>query len=72
MAMLEGEETLTLDLLNLATQAWVEQEYHRSEHSELRATPLQRYLDGPNVARISPSAAVLCAAFRIEVVRGAN
>lgn len=69
MAMLEGEETLTLDLLNLATQAWVEQEYHRSEHSELRTTPLQRFLDGPNVARDCPSAAALCAAFRIEVVR---
>lgn len=69
MAMLEGEDTLTLDLLNLATQAWVEQEYHRSEHSELRATPLQRYLDGPNVARDCPLAAGLCAAFRVEVVR---
>ena len=69
MAMMEGEEALTLDLLNLATQAWVEQEYHRSEHSELHATPLQRYLDGPNVGRECPSAAALCAAFRIEVVR---
>jgi putative transposase len=69
MAMLEGEEALTLDLLNLATQAWVEQEYHRSEHSELRATPLQRYLDGPNVGRECPSAQALCAAFRVEVVR---
>lgn len=69
MAMLEGEEALTLDLLNLATQAWVEQEYHRSVHTELHATPLQRYLDGPNVGRECPSAAALCAAFRIEVVR---
>lgn len=69
MAMLEGETTLTLDALNLATQAWVEQEYHRSLHSELKATPLQRYLAGPNVARECPSAAVLCAAFRVEVTR---
>lgn len=69
MAMLEGEALLTLDTLNLATQAWAEQEYHRSPHAELRATPLQRYLDGPNVARACPSAAVLCAAFRVEVVR---
>jgi putative transposase len=69
MAMLEGEDGLTLDLLNLATQAWVEQEYHRSVHTELRATPLQRYLEGPNVGRECPSAAALCAAFRIEVVR---
>lgn len=69
MAMLEGEEMLTLDMLNLATQAWVEQEYHRSLHTELKATPLQRYLDGPDVARECPSAAALCAAFRVEVVR---
>jgi hypothetical protein len=69
MAMLEGEDGLTLDQLNLATQAWVEQEYHRSIHTELRATPLQRYLDGPNVGREWPSAAALCAAFRVEVVR---
>lgn len=69
MAMLEGEEMLTLDMLNLATQAWVEQEYHRSMHTELKATPLQRYLEGPNVARTCPSAAELCAAFRVEVMR---
>ena len=30
MAMLEGEQELTLELLNRATQAWVEQEYHRT------------------------------------------
>lgn len=69
MAMLEGEAMLTLDALNLATQAWVEQEYHRSEHAELKATPLQRFLTGPNVGRECPSAAALCAAFRVEVAR---
>jgi putative transposase len=69
MAMLEGEDGLALDQLNLATQAWVEQEYHRGMHAELRATPLQRYLDGPNVGRACPSAQALCAAFRVEVVR---
>jgi putative transposase len=50
MAMLEGEESLTLDLLNQATQAWVEQEYHRTLHSEIETTPLARYLAGPNVS----------------------
>jgi putative transposase len=69
MAMLEGEATLTLDALNLATQAWVEQEYHRTRHTEINATPLAHYLAGPNVARACPSSAVLCASFRIEVVR---
>jgi transposase InsO family protein len=69
MAMLEGEENLTLDALNLATQAWVEQEYHRTVHKELDTTPLARYLDGPTVARPCPDSATLAAAFRITVKR---
>ena len=69
MAMLEGEERLTLDLLNQATQAWVEQEYHRTRHSEINATPLERYLKGPNVSRDCPSSDTVRAAFRIEVTR---
>lgn len=72
MAMLEGEQALTLELLNEATQAWVEQEYHRSVHSELKTTPLARYLAGPSVARPCPEAAVLRDAFRIEVPRRAR
>jgi len=69
MAMLEGDASLTLDALNLATQAWVEQEYHRSHHSEIGTTPLARYLAGPNVRRDCPTTAVLTGAFRIEVKR---
>ena len=69
MAMLEGEANLTIDMLNLATQAWAEQEYHRTHHSEIGATPLAHYLAGPNVGRVCPAAAVLSAAFRIEVQR---
>ena len=69
MAMLEGEAAITLDLLNQATQAWVEQEYHRTLHSEIGTTPLARYLAGPNVRRDCPTAATLAAAFRIEVGR---
>ena len=40
MAMLEGEPELILEQLNDATIAWVEFEYHRKIHSELRCTPL--------------------------------
>ena len=69
MAMLEGDQAVTLDLLNQATQALVEQEYHRTLHSELRATPLERYLAGPNVRRDCPATAELAAAFRLEVTR---
>jgi putative transposase len=69
MAMLEGEESLTLDALNLATQAWTEQEYHRTRHTEINATPLAHYLAGPSVRRECPSSAALSAAFRVEVRR---
>lgn len=69
MAMLEGCEQLTLDALNLATQAWVEQEYHRSPHREIDTTPLDRYLHAPNVLRPCPGADRLRQAFRIDAVR---
>jgi len=69
LAMLEGEQNLSLEQLNLATQAWVTQEYHRTVHSELGATPMQRYLAGPNVGRECPGSDDLRAAFRIEVKR---
>jgi len=69
MPMLEGEPVLTLALLNTATQAWVEQEYHRTIHSELKKTPMERYLEGPNVGRDSPSSEALRRAFRMEITR---
>jgi putative transposase len=69
MPMLEGEEELTLSLLNNATQAWLEQEYHHKQHSELGCSPLQRYLDDPNVGRDSPSSLPLRQAFRQQVKR---
>lgn len=69
IAMLEGERELTLHKLNEATQAWVELEYHRAVHSELKQTPLERMLEGPSVVRPSPSSDELRRAFRTEVVR---
>jgi len=69
MAMLEGEAQLSLELLNQATQAWVEQEYHRTVHSELDATPLARYLAGPSVSRPAPGSQALREAFRLQVRR---
>jgi hypothetical protein len=69
LPMLEGEPELSLDLLNIATQAWVEEEYQRKEHSEIRESPLDRYLRGPSVGRESPSSDALRRAFRTEVTR---
>jgi transposase InsO family protein len=69
LALLEGEPELTLERLNTATQAWVERDYHRRMHRELGATPLDRYLAGPEVGRPSPSSDDLRRAFRAEVGR---
>lgn len=69
MAMLDGEPELSLELLNRATQAWVEQEYQRHLHSETKQTPLERWLAGPTVGRPCPSSDALRRAFRMEVTR---
>jgi putative transposase len=69
LAMLEGEQELTLSLLNQATSAWVELEYHRTRHSELKCTPMDRYLQGPDVGRASPDTRTLRRAFCTQVHR---
>ncbi len=69
MAMLEGHAELTLTLLNEATQAWVECEYNRSLHSELKQSPMARALQGPTLVRPSPSSEEMRRAFRTEVTR---
>lgn len=69
IAMLEGEAALSLSLLNEATIAWIEFEYHRKFHSEILTTPLDRYLHGTNVGRPCPDVATLNHAFCAEVKR---
>ena len=69
MAMLEGEAELTLSLLNEATIAWIEFEYHRKFHSEIAGTPLDRYLKDKNVGRACPDTSTLSRQFCAEVKR---
>jgi transposase InsO family protein len=69
LAMLEGVAELTLGLLNDATQAWAEGEYHATVHRELGTTPLARYREGPEVGRESPGSQALRRAFRASVTR---
>lgn len=66
LAMLENVPNLTLEVLNHATQAWVEMEYNRARHSELGEAPAERFLRGPDVGRPSPTAEELRLAFRVE------
>lgn len=69
LAMLEGQEELSLALLNQATQAWVELEYHRTLHRELDRTPLDVLMNAPSVVRPAPSADDLRRAFRTKETR---
>lgn len=69
MAMLEGVSDLSLAVLNEATLAWVEMEYHRKPHGETGQPPLTRFADGPSVSRESPSSDALRLAFARQVTR---
>lgn len=69
MAMLKQVDPLTLKFLNDATQAWVEQEYNRSNHEEINTTPLERMLAGPNVSQSCPVSETLRLAFSLEESR---
>jgi len=69
MAMLEGEAALSLALLNEATIAWVEFEYHRKVHSEILMTPLERYLQSANVGRPCLDSVTLNQVFCAQVKR---
>jgi transposase InsO family protein len=69
LAMLEGQPNLTIELLNEATQAWVELEYNREVHSEIGVPPLRRFLDDKSVGRDCPGSDRLRAAFRARAIR---
>jgi putative transposase len=69
LKMLDGVAELTLELLNRATQAWVEIEYHRTVHRETRSSPVERFAQAPDVLRSSPSSESLRDAFRLESKR---
>jgi putative transposase len=69
MKMLDGVKELTLELLNEATQAWVEIEYNRAVHRETGKSPVDRFAKAPDVLRSSPASESLRNAFRLETKR---
>ena len=69
LPMLEGVVDLTLAQLNEATQAWVEMEYNHKVHSELKASPLQCYVQHKDVGRPCPASEELRLAFTAELCR---
>ncbi len=69
MSMLESKEDLTLDELNVYTQAWVEQGYNHHYHEEIKCTPVERFMSGPSVLRPSVDTQTLQLAFSARVNR---
>lgn len=69
MALLENDKTLTLEKLNHLTGIWIEQEYNANVHSELKQSPVNKWLESEKVTRPSPSLTVLRQCFRREIVR---
>ncbi len=54
ISMLTRAESLTLAFLNRSCQAWAEMEYNRSRHEEINEPPLDRFISGKDVSRVSP------------------
>jgi transposase InsO family protein len=69
LPMIELVKPLTLDFLNRATQAWVEESYNRTVHASLGMSPLDRLIKGPELSRQAPDAAALRFAFTQRQVR---
>lgn len=69
MKMLDGVAELMLELLNQATQAWVEIEYNRAVHRETSCSPVERFQRAPDVLRDSPKSESLSDAFRLQTQR---
>lgn len=71
LPMLENvpDAELDLNLLNQATQAWIEQNYHRIIHSETRQTPMDRFLNGHDLGRPTPDSRQLKEIFTLQEIR---
>ena len=69
LSMVDHVQDLQLDRLNTLLHAWIEGDYHRNVHAEMKQTPLERFLKGPDVLRAAPSPTRLKEAFRRHLWR---
>lgn len=70
MAMLSKVKPLTLEFLNEASIAWLEQDYNGRFHSEVKAAPRSLWFSDDNVSRRpAPSSETLRRLFRRRVTR---
>ena len=66
LAMLTRVNPLTLELLNRATQAWVEMEYNKATHAEIGTSPIKRLLEEQDHSRPAPDSDALQLAFTLR------
>ncbi len=69
MAMLENKKHITLKELNDITLSWAEIEYNKANHSEIKTSPLNRFLNNRDVSRKCLPLEELKSAFREETTR---
>ena len=71
LPMLENvpDAEFNLNLLNQATQAWIEQNYHRTLHSETDQTPMDRFLAGHDLGRPAPDSRQMKEIFTLQETR---
>lgn len=69
MRMFPKHKRITLEILNHVSQAWAEQDYQVRVHRETGMTPLDRFMNSPDVLRPSPSMEALKRSFRITCTR---
>ena len=69
MELLRTVKNLELSFVNQAAQAWIEQDYHRRQHREIKTPPLQRMLNGTDVSRPTPDSDALRLAFTRRLTR---
>jgi len=69
MKMVPKHTSLTLELLNKYTQAWVELDYNAKEHRETKQAPHERFLSLTSVHRPPPGIEEMRSAFALRVTR---
>lgn len=69
ITMLENETSITLKELDDFTQAWVEMDYNKAVHSELKRSPVMSFIEEPSVLRRSPPVDEIKKAFMVLQMR---
>jgi transposase InsO family protein len=64
MEMLKNKKNITLKELNDITMAWCEMEYNKKHHSEIKTSPIDKFINSTSVGRPSLSPEELRMAFR--------